>query len=223
MRHLRLFLILMLIWASNHCTHLHAYEQIEYIARTGRSTSMITWEMDGGLDIVIRVRQGKESFVNYCDRSGATHRWTYRSTDTDIHVERQKNVLRMTGTHAGKDLKRDFRLDDAPWFQPLSYSLSEFLSSDQSMVVFWIVRSDNMKAVKLKAEKERIENIRIGDDLIETQQIRVSPVGFYSWVWSGFYWYRVSDNLFVRYRGGSGIPGKPETIIELRASGIWKD
>ncbi len=211
-----LFLIPLVTWLQGE--PLSATERYEYTQSTGSTVAIITWEKDSADETVIRVRQGTNTFFNYCDPSGTTYRWRFQSPDTDIHVHRRANTLHITGTSKGKVVSRQIELDSSDWFQPLSYSLRQFLASDRSSVVFWTVRSDNLKAIKLKAVKECVEDIRIGDHLIETQRIKVFPVGLYYRFWTGTYWYRLSDRFFVKYKGNSGIPipGARDTIVELR-------
>lgn len=67
----------------------------------------------------------------------------------------------------------------------------------------------------MKAVKDGIEKIRVGDSLIESDEIKVSPNGLAGYLWCGKYWYRVSDGLFLKYKGTKGLPGTPESIVEL--------
>ena len=195
-----------------------ALEQYQYVEMTGAAKSIISWEAYTTHNTKVCVRYGNTIFVNNCDRFGATTQWQYQHTDTEIHVKRIENKLYMVGTSKGQKVNRVIRLDDSPWFQPLSYSLRYFLASDQSSVEFWIIRSDNLSVIKMKAVKDAIEEIQIDDKRFSSHKIVVSPDGFAGYLWSGRYWYRVSDGLFLRYVGTKGWPGTPETTIELLLS-----
>jgi hypothetical protein len=208
-----LILSLVLCWPSH--TPVFAIDHYEYIERTGTSRTVFSWEMNGSQEITIRVKQGQTVFVNHCDRSGATFQWKFQNAASDIHVDRLGNKLHMTGITKGQKVNRIIQLDDSPWYQPLSYSFRNFLASNRSSTLFWIIRSDNLKAIKMKAEKDGIEEIQVGDDRFESHKIRVSPHGLAGYLWSGKYWYRVSDGLFLKYRGTKGMPGTPETVVEL--------
>ena len=139
--------------------------------------------------------------MNYCDRSGSTFQWQFQHADTNIHAKRKANKLYMYGKSKGQKVNRVFQLDDSPWYQPLSFSLRDFLTSERSSVVFWIVRSDNLRAIKMKAIKNGLEEIQIGGKRFDSHKIKVSPDGIAGYIWCGRYWYRVSDGLFLRYKG----------------------
>ena len=213
---LQFLFTLIYFWSTS--LPIFAIEQYQYIQKSGATKSVFSWEAYTTPDTKVYVRQGNTLFVNNCDRFGATTQWQYQHSDTNIHVNRKENKLYMAGTKKGQKVNQVFQLDDSPWYQPLSYSLRNFLSSDRSSVVFWIIRADNLSVIKMKAVKDTIEEIQVGDRWFESQKIKVSPVGITGYLWCGTYWYRVPDGLFLKYIGTNGWPGTQKTIIEILLS-----
>ena len=71
-----------------------------------------------------------------------------------------------------------------------------------------------MKITRFKLKKKRIDTISINGKEVEAVYITVSLTGLLSIFWTGKYWYRKSDGVFLRYKGKSG-PGTGVSIMEL--------
>jgi hypothetical protein len=67
-----------------------------------------------------------------------TWRWQFKDTNNnhDIIAERQGDELKIAGVRSGEVYEETVDLDERPWYQPLSYSLRNFLGSEEeSMIV----------------------------------------------------------------------------------------
>jgi hypothetical protein len=171
-------------------------------------------ETDAYVDI--RVQRAGEHFFNRCDTSGATTEWHYRHGPVDVQVLRKNRSLLVRGHRNGRSFEERHSIDDAPWFQPLSYALRPFLKSGQRSVSFWFMRSDNFKPVKLQAVRAGTEEIWIGGQRFSGTRVDVSPVGALSFVWQGSYWFEGNDGIFLQYTGGHLFSGAEDTVIRLR-------
>jgi len=58
------------------------------------------------------------------------------------------------------------------------------------------------------------EVIKIMGQDVPAVHIKISLSGLLSMFWTGHYWFRQQDGVFVRYRGKSG-PGKQVSVMEL--------
>ena len=133
----------------------------------------------------------------------------------DIIAARKGDSIHIEGMRFGKEYSKTINIDERPWYQPLSFSLGDFLDSGATKTSFWIIRADEIKVIALTAEKMGAEDVFFNGSGIPAQKIEVRADGFYSSFWHATYWYRKSDNLFLRYQSTHGLPGSAETIVEL--------
>lgn len=188
-----------------------------YMESVGEKKSPFNWQAkkDNGL-ILVRVFEENKKFLNYCTKSGETLEWRIEVENKhDITAERKGNTLHIHGTRFGEPYDTRVEIDERPWYQPLSFSLGSFLDSDKQKISFWVIRADKIKVIALTAEKMGVEPLTFNDKEVSTQKVEIRAEGFYSKFWSASYWYRKSDNLFLRYQSVHGGPGTAETTVRL--------
>lgn len=175
------------------------------------------WKATEQEDLIsIDVYEEKTSFTNLCYKNGKTVKWTIKEEGVhDAIAKRVGNVIKITGIRFGKEIDEEIKIDNRPWYQPLSYSLGEFLESDAKTKSFWVIRADKLEVIALKAKKIGEEELEYDGKKVLTRKVEIRPDGFLSAFWFGTYWYRKSDNLFLRYQSVHGMPGTDETIVEL--------
>jgi hypothetical protein len=189
-----------------------------YRETIGEVTTYFYWQLEEQeQQRIVTVHEKKKSFVNLCLADGATWRWQLKDTDNnhDIIAERQGDELKISGIRYGEVYEETVELDERPWFQPLSYSLRDFLGSEEESMSFWTIRTDTLEATTLQVKKEGEEEISVNGKKIMAQRVELRAEGFFSHFWHGTYWFRKSDKLFLMYRSVHGSPGKPETVVEL--------
>jgi hypothetical protein len=191
-------------------------ERRSYLETTGLQVVPIEYEIERGDQIVIRVQRDEENFYNRCEPSGATIEWHYRGKAADVRAHREGRTLVVQGHRHDKPFQKRHRIDEAPWFQPLSYALQPFLRSVQPTVYFWLIRADNFEPIKLKAEHSGTAEILIDGRRYSSSRIDVSPSGPLSFVWRGRYWFGESDAVFLQYVGGQFLSGASDTVIRIR-------
>lgn len=171
----------------------------------------------GRVEIVSETEE--KSFVNICLPGGETLEWRLldRAAGHDIKASRQGNLLRLSGTKNHKEFQQSIALGDKVWYQPLSFSLHQFLGAVGDRISFWSVRADNIEPVELEAIKVGEEKISHNSQSVLTQKVEVRLEGMFSYFWHGTYWFRKSDKQFLMYRSVHGLPGTPETVVQLLA------
>ncbi|MBN2461693.1 MAG: hypothetical protein JXB60_08795 [Candidatus Cloacimonetes bacterium] len=188
-----------------------------YINQTGSEISYETHELQHTSgETVYTCCSGNEVVTTFCNSLTTRETWVNNSeTNTALKAYREENTLYLTGILSGKDFSKKFAIDDLPWYQSMSYSLTGLVSSPEPEVQFWLLRIDKPKIYKMKAMKKGIEILDSNGMIIEAQKIEVRLAGFFSQFWQSHYWFRLSDGLFVKYEGVNGPPGDPLTRIEL--------
>jgi hypothetical protein len=198
-----------------------------YRETVGETTTSFYWKVEEKeQQKIVSVEEKGKSFINLCSDDGATWEWQLTDSDNkhDVIAKRQGNELTISGTCDGKTCEETVELDERPWYQPLSYSLRNFLSSDRKSISFWTIRADTLEVTTMKVEKQGEEEILINEKTIPAFKVELRAEGFYSHFWHGTYWYRKSDNLFLMYRSVHGPVGTPETIVELmKEPGVQAD
>jgi hypothetical protein len=188
-----------------------------YKVEEGDEVNTVTWDISyKEIFTEIHVSDGKQKMVNICRRDGETLYWSSSKEDgTKVHINRVDNALRITKEISGEYSSNIQEIDKLPWFQPLSYSLQNFLISDNNVVHFWSVRNDTLDVVHLKAAKAGREMLVFGDVEVPTMKIEIRMAGIFAPFWHGTYWYRLTDLLFLQYRGAQGPPGSARMLIRF--------
>lgn len=187
-----------------------------YIEQTGKRELSHSWTIRQiGSEIETHWISPHKAYLNLCDETGDTVRWRVRYPNGVVTAERVGNTIRIKDTRNRDSVQREVRIDKAPWFQPLSYALGRFSRSHRDSVVFWTIRPDNLKVVKLRATNLGKEEARTQTGLVPARKVSITLDGFLSHFWEAHYWFRQSDGLFLRYEGVNGLPGTPRTTIEL--------
>jgi len=194
-------------------------ESHRYIEVTGAQRSWFAWRLEAREQVVEISAEGEDEVSHCrCDRSGAFSAWRVDGPGRSLAAVREGRTIILTGTTQGKTVDLRIAIDDAPWFQALSYSLRSFVHADTQTIDFWILRPDDLTAVKMRAVRKDTERVALDGGMVEALRVRISPVGLIARLWHGDYWYRLSDGVLVLYRGVHGLPGTPRTEIRLQAA-----
>ncbi len=193
--------------------------EFDYLEKTGNKSVKIVWRLEKQKDAVILSsdRSSGQTNVYKSDSSYANLQWQSKdqSQNTDFTAKREKDHILVSGLLGGEQINKKVRIDKAPWYQSLSFSLTSLAKSDNQSCLFWVLRPDDLEPVKMKARKLTVESIKAGGKSVEAQKIKVVLAGFKSMFWHGLYWYRKDDGIFMRYEGTKGPPGTPVTITTL--------
>ncbi len=190
-----------------------AQENHRYLETGGASDLVYRVTIAYGRQVTVTSLHDTERVVKICSYNGDTISWDFDSHDVSIYGMRKNNTLILKGTSHGTAVDKRFTIDDSPWYQPGTYCFRNFVNSNDDTISFWMVRRDILKPEKMQAKKEGLQTIRIQNESIPAQKVRVRLSGVRSIFWHGDYWFRKKDGLMLRYRGTTGPPGSPEKTI----------
>ena len=196
----------------------------DYQERVGNTIIPFNWQAEENEDgVSITVFEDKKAFYNLCTPDGNTLKWKIvEEGKHDITAIRRGDQLHISGIRNGKEYNDVIKIDERPWYQPLSFSLGKFLNSTEEETTFWVIRADTIEVIALTARKVGDEILHIENKDVVSQKVEVRAEGFFSSFWSANYWYRKGDNLFLRYQSVHGLPGTDATIVELVRSPAGK-
>jgi len=186
-----------------------------YRETTGKQIFDFFWEWIDSNPHVITVAGNGEYFSNMCGLSCRTIEWRFVREGTDIRAIRDDDVIRMEGKFNGKPFIKGFRIDDNPWYQPLSFSLRCFLDNPEPETLFWMIRPDTLDVTKFKIKKLGREAFIYNGRPTWTQKMELGLTSLLEGLWQAHYWFREEDGVFVQYRGVHGLPGTPETLVRM--------
>ena len=136
---------------------------------------------------------------------------------TNVTVTHAGDSLVLTGTFRCKPVLKAFPLKGFSWKQMIPFDLVDLAFSADGPLTFATVALMGPYALKtfhLRAKRIGDETIFFRGTQTRAVHIRVSPVGFFSALWHGDYWFRKSDRAFIRSES-TGMPGRPGAIMEL--------
>jgi hypothetical protein len=193
-------------------------ESHEYMETVGDAQQVIQWCVEKSDDTRMLWKTRDECSLIETSGPYATVRWrdTNTADNTSITALREGNAIVIKGMLNGIPIDHAVAIDEAPWFQSMSWSLHSLILSRDEQTEFWALRPDTMKAHKLVAKKAKKETLHIGGDTVPAIRIEVRLKGMLSPFWHSNYWFRRTDGVWLRYEGPSGPPGRPPIVIEYR-------
>lgn len=97
-----------------------AVEYQMYTQKTGNESFDFSWELTESDKTMVEVRGNGEFFQNICDPFCRTIEWHFCLEGTEIRAVLDGDVIRINGTFNNKPFIKGFKIDDNPWYQPLS-------------------------------------------------------------------------------------------------------
>jgi hypothetical protein len=200
-------------------TPLHAMDTTEevyhYKEVTGDSVTEVAWRLRKGATYVLTYTSPAEQHVTTTGHDYDTRRWqlTVENGQTNFLAERTGQTILVRGTFKGTPIDKRLEVDESPWYQATSLSLRQLVTSGDSERVFWTIRMDTLTAHKIKAIKKGIEFIESGGSRKELLRIRLTLPGLLAPFWKSDYWFALPEGIFFRFKGPSGPPGSPMTIV----------
>ncbi|UCH94489.1 MAG: hypothetical protein JSV88_30055 [Candidatus Aminicenantes bacterium] len=195
------------------------YEQKTKDQVTTHRFAIKTTEPGYSIDLQSEIEENVIKQTFEVDAHLATLSWVYEDPkeNTKVTASRQENKIFLKGRTRGKPIDKTFKINELPWNQTFNIGLEGFAVSAEKSVIFWAIGTrgpGNMKITRFKVKKKRIETITIKGKEVEAVYVTISLTGLLSVFWTGKYWYRKSDGIFLRYKGKNG-PGTGISIMEL--------
>ena len=217
MFHSLLYVFLVSCFTSNYATA----QQYRYVSTTADHAHdiTVTKEKKSGAD-VLTLKEYKLYSQHVFHPTMGTRQWELRDDKADHNfvAKRTDNTIYIKGNFHGKPVEKTVKIDEDVWYNKLDHGLSAFAVSDQQELSFWVLKLlSDMDPIKMTAEKEGTERLRMGERTYDAVKVKLTLNHFIlSKLWSARCWYRASDGLFLRYEGANGRPGTPVTVIELQ-------
>lgn len=184
-----------------------------YIEQKGAETHQILWSLLNNNGFDLTYKKETTTHLTHTDEDFATLTWVMKDTahHTDLTAKRKENSIVITGRFKGQAIDKHISVDEAPWFQATSLSLQNFATSHQKSIKFWTLRTDNLKAYKLRASKNGYEELPFNGAPCKMVKVRLNLSGWLAPFWKSFYWFKADDGLFFRFEG----PGDPYGNVQI--------
>lgn len=192
-------------------------EGYRYRQQTGEKIEYFDWLLEKPGNLLLTVTSETETFLTVMNSDLHTQEWTVNNPAEEINIEarrRSDNVI-LNGRWHGHPFRKILHIDSAPWYQAMSLSMRAVMNAPETSLVFWTLRPDELKPLKLKAIKKGMEILQIGGRPVQAQKIEIRLTGLGSLLGHSLYWLRADDGLFLKYKGPNGLPGVTCTIITL--------
>ncbi len=112
---------------------------------------------------------------------------------------RENNRIKISGVYKGGDFKREHGIDDREWHQVFNWEFDEFFNSGKKEMEFWAIRPDDPNTCGVMVVKnEGVQKLTVLGKEEECVYSKVTLAGLLSVFWTGEYWYRKSDLLYVK-------------------------
>ncbi len=186
-----------------------------YLEERDGKTYPVLWCLDGGEGFRLTSKGSEGTHVTRTDASLHTLTWQVEdpARRTLLRAVREQNAIVVQGRLNGKPIDQEITLDSDPWFQATSLSLRAFVMSAQESIRFWSLRSNTLKAYKLQATKQGVDQMIVDGRREEAVNVEIRLTGWKAPFWAGHYWYRRADGLMLRYEGAGDAAGSSRIII----------
>jgi hypothetical protein len=155
----------------------------------------------------------RESKVNFAFDTAI---FNYKDTlhGTDYTARRTGNKINITGRLKNRTINKQLTVNSNPWYQAIEHALQDFAALNKNKVTFWFISADDCELREMEATKQGVETITLHNRKVQALHVKVNLTGFASLFWSADYWFRQTDNRFVRYETVEG-PGGVKIVIEI--------
>jgi hypothetical protein len=179
-----------------------------YSEKKSGSGYIITWSKELNSNLM----EYHEIKANNRFETTAWH-YTNPSEETSVSAYLKNGKIILTGKHEGKKIFKEHNTRSKPWYQIFPFDLRQFVNSSEEKMEIIAIGSSGIGAIEtatFKSEKVKYEVIDINEEKIRSVFVKVSLSVF----WTGKYWYRKSDGLYIMGKAMNG-PFKSETTTYL--------
>lgn len=190
-------------------------EPLRYIKQQQGEQQVMLWQLSKGEDHwLVEAQEGDRRFRNVVLATGETVRWELASEAVQLQAHVEDGRLVLTGNNGNQAVDQQKDLQGLPWYQPLSFSLAQFLDTGRDKAEFWMVRPDDFSFIKMQAERQGREIISLQGSELAAQRVSVRPTGLLAMLWQADYWFGTDDRQLLKYES-SGAMGIAETRVQL--------
>ena len=180
------------------------------------SMTMTVTRTDGGSTVTESQDKGNEVRTAEIDSSWSTRTFHFRnmSAGTDYRAERAGSKITVTGMRNSRALKREFSIDEEPWYQFPEQALGSLPPRALGSAKFWLIDADQCEIHEMEAVTVGTESLSLMGAPVQARKIRVNLTGFASLFWTAHYWFGPADWPYLRYETTEGSGGS-SLVIEL--------
>lgn len=173
-----------------------------YVEQKDHRQQDVRWSLHHSDGYSLTYETFNEFHVTRTDDAMSTISWSMDEpyANQSIFAQRKHNTIFITGMFQGKTINKSIEVDEAPWYQATSLSLSKFVLSKKREVYFWTLHPDTLRAFKLKAVKKETEPFPLeGRQAVEAVKVELSLKGILSPLFSCYYWFSLHDGTFLGF------------------------
>jgi len=192
-----------------------------YNKTVGKERSKIAWQETKPnsltIEIVLDNSSKNEYHKIFCSNTYNINSFLFlnKNNGTEVLFKKQDGCIQATGLLRHKKFLKLYKTKNIPWYQCHELALAWFVRLGDPEIAFFSIRPDNCELYEFIARRDGEEQIKIGSKEIKVVRIKTSLTGMFANMWTGYYWFRKSDGVCVKYKAVEGFPGTPETVEEL--------
>jgi hypothetical protein len=152
-----------------------------------------------------------------CDSSFSTLKWHYVDSvaNSNFWVVRKGSVLECQGMLEGQKISITHDIGNQLWYQFHGFAFSAFVRSGDKKRTFISLRPSTLTAHELSIKRKKLSSIKLNDHRYDAVVLKIKLSGLLSLFWSGTYYFRCSDALFLKYSGYNGFINADKTVYEF--------
>ncbi|MCE5299321.1 MAG: hypothetical protein LLG37_00400 [Spirochaetia bacterium] len=197
----------------------YRYEYI-YDLNGVTKSAQSTWNSvkEGGYTRITSVSAGVTN-TSKTGPDGWTVEWAMKSNDkingiNDIKAVRAGNRIYAHGISMGKEINKDFDIDDRPWCQHIDMQAGAYLNTGKESFEFWLVGAKpEFEAFTMNLKNAGVEVVDVAGTTVEAIKADWRMTGFLSAFWKANYWFRKSDGVSVKFAMPAGDNPKVKGIL----------
>lgn len=143
--------------------------------------------------------------------------WEYScpTKNTNFVAERKNNVIHLVGTLEGLEIDKKIKISNLPWIQFWEYSIKNMIESNNNSMKFISIDADKpKKTATFKVKNKGMQEININNQEENAIHFVVSIKGLPALIFHADFWFRKTDNLFIRSEMPQG-PFAPITRMQI--------
>ena len=191
--------------------------RLKYRETTETHSSVKNYSYENtGSGYALRLSQDDITQEILCDASyhTLTERYTRTETGDNITVRREADALVFTGSVNGRPVRSQAAIGNEVWYGS-KLLLRGFILSQKQSEVFFMTRPEEQKVIKLRAEKQGLEELAVCGSRFTAVKIKCTLPDYPLLPWKSFFWYRASDGILLKSEERRGPPWEPLTVVEL--------
>jgi len=191
--------------------------RLKYRETTGTHSSVKNYSYEKtGSGYALKLSQDDIAQEILCDAAyhTLTEHYTRADTGDNITVRREADALVFTGSADGRPVRSKAAIGNEVWYGSKLLLRGFILSSNQAEV-FYMSRPEEQKVIKLRAEKQGLEELAVCGSRFTAVKIKCTLPDYPLLPWKSFFWYRASDGILLKSEERRGPPWEPLTVVEL--------